>query len=90
MLVQLFAVQTYERTRLTETLFFTEWDDAVSAAVHKEPSESAGIDYTLIAEFEVDEELIEDIGIDYAEGLMELFEKSTITNHHYFIQYEDN
>lgn len=82
--MQLFAVQTYERTRLTDTLFFTEWEDAILSAVHTEPLDAPGFDYTLITEFDVDEELLEDIRMNDTETLIELMQKSVIINQQYF------
>ena len=83
--IQLFAVQTFERTRLTEIRFYTEWDDARVAAVHKEFADAPGFDYSAISEFEVPEDLLEDLSVDYSGALADIMEKSTIIKKHYFI-----
>lgn len=84
MMIQLFAVQTYERTRLVQTLFFTEWDDAQLAAVHDHTADGPGFDYTMITEFEVEEQALEEIRMSDTEALLEIMEKNFSTNLYYF------
>lgn len=83
-LIQLFAVQNYERTRVVETLFFTEWDDVHVASRYTEPAGGPGFDYTRITEFEVEDHLLEEIRMSDTDALLELMHKSTSTNLYYY------
>lgn len=81
---RLYAVQNFERTRIAETVFFTEWDDARMAATHKEPANAPGFDYSLITEFDIEDQLLEEIRMTDTEALLERMDKSKDTNLYYY------
>ncbi|RZJ64621.1 MAG: hypothetical protein EOO45_18550 [Flavobacterium sp.] len=82
--IQLLAVQNFERSKIIETLFFTEWDDAIAASSHTEAAEGEGFDYTCISLFEIDEEILEDTHINDIEALEEIFRRSPKIEVYYF------
>jgi hypothetical protein len=81
--ITLYALQKFEQGKHEETVYYTEWDDVLYYTRYCKTVDMPDADGTVIIEFEVEADELEEIRMTDTESLDELLKKSTTKIKHY-------